>query len=151
MKLPGLDSEVRVKFLCNFYLLESHLRTTSGQDCSPAGRGGRAGCPPSLQSEIFTKPKGETRATCNSFKFFAAPANTARSSLDVASVTTTVGVWDFIIPHACETAFLPCRTRSRRIRSTVKFVWAANTRTMLGSVIGVSGWFCIPLSFNSLS
>jgi hypothetical protein len=70
MKLPGLDSEVGVKFLCNFYLLESHLRATSGQDCSPAGRGGRAGRSPSLQSEIFTKPKGETGATGNQFQVF---------------------------------------------------------------------------------
>src|ERR1700738_4091617 len=70
IKLPRLHTEVRVKFLGNFYLLESHSRTTSGQDRSPAGRGGGAGGPPTLQSEIFAEPKGEAGAACNQVPVF---------------------------------------------------------------------------------
>ena len=45
----------------------------------------------------------------------------------------------------------PARTRSKGTRPTSDSDWRASTRTRLGSVMGVSGWSCMPLSCSRAS
>ena len=47
-------------------------------------------------------------------------------------------------------AIAPCSTVAYGTKPTVPSVCRDSTRTRLASVIGVSGWFSIPLSFSSV-
>ncbi len=78
-----------------------------------------------------------------------APPMARRSSSATASTTASRRPALASSASASWIASKPCRTTEKGTSPTSPFVWCASQRRMSGSVMGVSGWFCMPLSLNS--
>ena len=75
----------------------------------------------------------------------------SRSSFETASTIAMPIPSAFSCAMRSSIACAPRATTAWSMSPTLRRVCACSTRTRLGSVIGVSGWFCMPLSLSSTS